>query len=101
MQNTTLDKGHSVQNILTDGKVAGATAIATVSSGVSGIMEVLPTFLTLIATFLGAVLSTVLIYNHLKKGRLERRALKLEILRGEQALKNDRRPHKESNEEHF
>lgn len=86
MQNTTL-KGHSVQNILTDVKTAGAVSVATIGSAILDFMQP-------IAGILGVILTTILIYNHFKKGRLERRALKLEIERGEQALKRDRRQYR-------
>lgn len=60
-------------------KAAVVTAGTTAAVGISTAFEKLPTYLGPIATVIGIVLSSVLIYNHVKKGRLERKKLKLEI----------------------
>lgn len=90
-----MNKGSKMIDRLNDGKVALATAVATVSSGTAGILQILPLYLSIIATFLGSILSTIIIYNKITIGRLERKALKLEIERGEQALIDARNKHKE------
>lgn len=53
-------------------KMAIFTSVATVATGVSGVMEWIPNdFLATIATIIGIVLSLVLIYTHWRKGRSE------------------------------
>lgn len=51
----------------------------TVTAGVTTYLEILPPCLGIVASLCGIVLSTVLIISSLKKGKLERRLLNLQI----------------------
>jgi len=65
--------------MLEDVKTAVAVATGTTATGVSTWLEYIPDDIGKLATVVGVILSIVLIYSHIKKGRLERRKLELEI----------------------
>ncbi len=54
------------------------TSAGTVLTGVSSAMEWIPEVLGFIATFIGIILSVVLIYTHLRNGRAEHKKIKTE-----------------------
>lgn len=74
-----------MQNILTDVKTAGAVTVATVGTSIGSLLD----FINPIAVVISAILSLVLIYNHIKKGRLERRSLELQNFKTEQLIKKE------------
>jgi len=75
---------HYAENL----KTAIFTSVATVVTGVSGVMDWIPNdFLATTATIIGMMLSLVLIYTHWRKGRAEYKKTMLEadILKAELA----------------
>lgn len=70
----------SIKNALaTDPKVGASVATATAGSGLGTVLEWIPTDIGKLATLVGIVLSCVLIYTHLRKGRVEYEKTRLEI----------------------
>jgi hypothetical protein len=67
-------------NLLSDLKVAWLTATGTLGTGLATVVEMIPNDIGKLATVVGIVLSSVLIYTHLRKGRAETEKLQLEIL---------------------
>ena len=63
--------------IISDPKIGGAVAATTTGSGLAGLLDWLP--LSEVATIVGIILSCVLIYTHLRKGRIEYEKTRLEI----------------------
>lgn len=68
------------QNAIGAGEKATAAIAsgATVSAGLSTYLEIIPAIIGSLASFSGLTLSCVLIYCHIKKGRLERKQLRLQ-----------------------
>lgn len=66
-------------------KAAVLTSVATVITGLSDALELIPGMLGDIATVTGIVLSSVLIYTHWRKGRIEhtKTLIETEILKAE------------------
>ena len=60
-------------------KVAGAVAAGTTASGVGSAFEMIPDDIGKLAALVGAILSVVLIYVHVRKWWLERRKGRLEV----------------------
>lgn len=68
------------QHAASDPKVGHVVAAATTGSGIAGLFDwvkVIP--LSEIATVVGIILSSVLIYTHWRKGRIEYEKTRLEI----------------------
>ena len=65
--------------MLEDVRTAAAVATGTTATGLSTWLEFIPDDIGKLATLAGVILSCVLIYSHIKRGRLERRKLELEI----------------------
>ncbi len=65
--------------MIQDVKTAVVVATGTTGAGVSSWLELIPNDIGKLATIAGIILSIVLIYSHIGKGRLERRKLELEI----------------------
>jgi len=61
-------------------KIASAVGTATMGTGMGTIFDVIPNDIGKLATLVGIVLSLVLIYTHLRKGRAEYKKIELEIL---------------------
>lgn len=70
----------SATNLANDIKVAWLTVTGTVGSGVGTVLEMIPNDIGKLATLTGIILSTVLIYTHFRKGRIEYEKTRLEIL---------------------
>lgn len=68
-----------INNVVQDTKTAVATATVTAGTGISSWLAWIPEDIGKLATLVGIMLSIVLIYVHLRKGRLEREKLKLEM----------------------
>ncbi|MAF42841.1 MAG: hypothetical protein CMI54_01550 [Parcubacteria group bacterium] len=64
---------------LTDTKTAIAVATTTTSTGVGTILDLIPDNIGKLATLVGIILSSVLIFTHLRKGTIEYRKTKLEM----------------------
>lgn len=78
-------------NIIQDTKTALTVATGTTGVGVSSWLDWIPDDIGKLATLVGIALSLVLIYVQLRKGRLERQKLKIEL----EVLQNaDSRPNK-------
>ncbi len=75
---------NAVSTAMQSPKIAMAVSGGTIGTGASTWLEMIPDNIGKLATLAGFILSTVLIYNHTRKGSLERQKLRLEIesLRG-------------------
>lgn len=60
-------------------KIAMAVSGGTITTGASTWLDMIPDDIGKLATMAGLLLSSVLIYNHASRGRLERDKLRLEI----------------------
>lgn len=69
----------SATDLVSDIKIAWVTVMGTVGSGLGTILEMIPNEVGKLATVVGIVLSSVLIYTHWRKGRIEYTKTKLEI----------------------
>lgn len=67
-------------DLVSDIKVAWATVMGTIGSGLGTAMEMIPNDIGKLATLIGCILSVVLIYTHLRKGRIEYEKVRLEII---------------------
>ncbi len=67
----------SIKDVATDPKVAGAVSTATTALGT--FLDLIPNDIGKLATLVGIALSAVLIYTHIRKGRLEYQKIQLEI----------------------
>ncbi len=65
--------------MLENTKIAATVATGTTASGLSSLLEIIPDDIGKLATVVGIALSLVLIYFHIRKGRLEKRKLELEV----------------------
>lgn len=74
-----MNKNEFLIELVTNPKVAVAVAPLTAATGVTTFLEMIPNDIGKLATLVGIILSSVLIYTHLRKGRLEYRKLKLEV----------------------
>lgn len=91
------------QEMASNAKVAGVVASSTMGTGIGTILDLIPDDIGKLATLVGIILSSVLIYTHWRKGRIEYKKTQLEIkilmdreaarLKDEQEFKNgiDRR----------
>ena len=61
-------------------KVASGVSAITTTSGISTYLDWIPNDIGKLATLVGIALSIVLIFTHLRKGSIEYRKTKLEIL---------------------
>ena len=61
-------------------KVASAVSTVTTGTGLGTFLDVIPNDIGKLATLVGIVLSSVLIYTHWRKGRIEYEKTQLEIL---------------------
>jgi uncharacterized membrane protein YfcA len=68
-----------VNNLVNDIKVAWATVMGTIGSGMGTALEMIPNDIGKLATLVGIILSSVLIYTHFRKGRIEYEKTQLEI----------------------
>ena len=68
-----------VQEIASNAKVAGIVASSTMGTGVGTILDLIPDDIGKLATLIGIILSSVLIYTHWRKGRIEYKKTQLEI----------------------
>tara|TARA_R110000744_G_scaffold333450_1_gene438850 strand:+ start:11853 stop:12161 length:309 start_codon:yes stop_codon:yes gene_type:complete len=70
----------SATNLVNDIKVAWLMATGTIGSGLGTVLEMIPNDIGKLATLVGIILSSVLIYTHFRKGRIEWEKTHLEIL---------------------
>lgn len=75
--------------ILTSTKAATVSATATTTSGVATFLEWIPSDIGKLATLIGIVLSSVLIYTHIKKAKRDKERHELEIAILRKQLNND------------
>lgn len=68
-------------------RASAAFSGGTVATGLSTYFKVIPEVCGVVASLFGIVLSTVLIYDRIKKGILERKKLRMEIESLERELK--------------
>jgi len=68
-----------LQQLATNPKIASAVSAATTGTGLGTVFDLIPNDIGKLATLVGIVLSTVLIYTHWRKGRIEYRKTQLEI----------------------
>lgn len=61
-------------------KVASAVSTLTTGTGLGTFLDLIPNDIGKLATLVGIVLSSVLIYTHWRKGRIEYEKTQLEIL---------------------
>ena len=65
--------------LLNSAKIATSVAATTVTTGLGTVLEWIPNDIGKLATVIGIILSSVLIYTHWRKGRIEYQKVKLEI----------------------
>lgn len=70
----------SAIDLMSDIKVAWLTVTGTIGSGLGTALEMIPNDIGKLATLIGIILSVVLIYTHLRKGRIEYEKVRLEII---------------------
>ena len=70
----------SATELMSDIKVAWITVTGTIGSGLGTILEMIPNEIGKLGTLAGMILSSVLIYTHFRKGRIEYKKTQLEIL---------------------
>lgn len=68
-----------VEEVLQNPKAAHTIAVATVATGVSDMLDWIPDDVGKLATFLGVVLTTVVIFTSIRRGRYEYEKAQLEI----------------------
>jgi len=68
-----------IQELATNPKTASVVSTLTTSTGIVTILDLIPNDIGKLATVVGIILSTVLIYTHWRKGRIEYEKTKLEI----------------------
>lgn len=68
-----------VQEVANNPKVAGIVASSTFGSGLGTVLDLIPDDIGKLATLVGIILSSVLIYTHWRKGRIEYKKTQLEI----------------------
>ncbi len=61
-------------------KIASAVSTVTTGTGLGTFLDLIPNDIGKLATLVGIVLSSVLIYTHWRKGRIEYEKTQLEIL---------------------
>lgn len=61
-------------------KIATLVSTVTTGTGLGTFLDVIPNDIGKLATLVGIVLSSVLIYTHWRKGRIEYEKIQLEIL---------------------
>jgi len=70
----------SIRTVVADQKLGHGIAAATTGSGISlSWLDVIPNDIGKLATVVGILLSCVLIYTHMRKGRLEYEKVRLEL----------------------
>jgi len=67
-----------VEQIATDIKMATASAAMTTGTGTATFLDYIPTDIGKLATLIGIILSSVLIYTHIRKYNLEKKSHKLD-----------------------
>jgi len=69
-----------VSEVVQNPRIASAVASATTGTGLGTILDLIPNDIGKLATLIGIILSSVLIYTHWRKGRIEYEKTRLEIL---------------------
>lgn len=69
-----------LQQLASNPKIASGVSAMTTGTGVGTFLDWIPTDIGKLATLVGIVLSSVLIYTHWRKGRIEYEKTRLEIL---------------------
>ena len=78
-----------MNSIVTDVKTAIVVAAGSVSSGLGTVFNLIPDDIGNLATLTGIILSSVLIYTHWRKGRIEYEKTRLEIELMKKNIKED------------
>ncbi len=80
-----------IEQIYSSQKIASVVSAGTTTLGASLIFDWIPNDIGKFASLVGIVLSLVLIYFHIRKGRIEQKKakLELELLKKEKSLKQD------------
>ena len=68
----------SLSNVTGDVRLGVGTAAAPTSTGLGMVLDYIPDDIGKLASCVGIVLSSVLIYTHIRKGRAEYEKIKLE-----------------------
>lgn len=68
-----------LSSLVNDPRIAGLVAFATSAAGISSWFKWIPDDIGKLATVIGVILTTVLIFTHASRGRLERRSLELDL----------------------
>lgn len=61
-------------------KIASSVSTLTTGTGLGTLLDIIPNDIGKLATVVGIILSSVLIYTHWRKGRIEYKKTQLEIL---------------------
>ncbi len=69
----------ALTQVTTDIKTAATVATGTTGTGLGTILDLIPSDIGKLATVIGIILSSVLIFTHIRKGAIEYRKTKLEI----------------------
>ena len=69
----------AIQEIASNPKIGQVVASSTIGTGIGTILELIPDDIGKLATVVGIILSSVLIYTHWRKGRIEYKKTQLEI----------------------
>ena len=67
------------QEIASNAKVAVLVSSSTMGTGMGTVLDLIPDDIGKLATLIGIILSSVLIYTHWRKGRIEYMKTQLEI----------------------
>ena len=68
-----------LQELASNPKIASAVSAATTGTGLGTFLDLIPNDIGKLATLVGIILSSVLIYTHWHKGRIEYKKTQLEI----------------------
>ncbi len=68
-----------LQQLASNPKIASVVSTATTGTGVGTFLDLIPNDIGKLATLVGIILSSVLIYTHWRKGRIEYKKTQLEI----------------------
>ena len=68
-----------LQQLASNAKIASLVSTGTTGTGVGTFLDLIPNDVGKLATLVGIILSSVLIYTHWRKGRIEYKKTQLEI----------------------
>lgn len=68
-----------LEGVVTNIKVAAAVSVSTTTCGLGQLLDIIPDNIGKLGSFIGVVLSVVLIYVHLRRMYIEQKKAKLDI----------------------